>query len=128
MQEEKTPKIYYKIEVGKKYRIWKSSFNDRTFYKIQITQTNYDKTKEKFYIGVQFKKNVELANETDIIINEAFENYRKNPKDPYNYIPYYVITDFTICEREEQMKAQAYKDYQDTLNENEVNIDDNFLD
>lgn len=128
MQEEKEPKIFYKIEAGKKYRIWKSTYNDQNYYKIQITQTNYDKTKDKFYIAVQFKKGVELQNETDIIINCAYENYRKNPKDQYNYIPYYVITDFTICERQEQIEAKAYQDYRDTLNENEVEIDNNFLD
>ena len=128
MQEEREPKIFYKVEAGKKYRIWKNVYNDQAYYKILVTQTNYDKSKDKIYINVQFKKNVELPNETDIIINCAYENFRKNPKDPYNYIPYYVITDFEIVQNQEQIEAQALDDYRDTLYENEVTIDDNFLD
>ena len=54
---------------------------------------------------------------------------RKNQKDPYNPIVYLMITDFEICERQEQMVQQAYDDFRDNLDENEmVNIDSNFLD
>ena len=71
-----------------------------------------------------------LDNETDIIIHSAYENMRKNPKDDYNPIYYLVITDFEIVERQEQLEKQAYADFQQNLyeNENEVQIDDTFLD
>lgn len=119
MEEEKQPMIYYKIMAGKKYRVFKNTYNDRNYYRIQVKQTNYDKTEDIYYINVQFKKNVELSNESDIIINEAFENIRPNKLDKYNGIHYLVITDFTLVEREEQLQAQAYKDFRDNLDQNE---------
>ena len=113
--EEKEQRIYTKLQAGKKYRVFKTVYNDRTFYKVQVTQNNYDSTKEKVYIGVQFKKNIELKNETDIIIYTAYQNYRKNPKDSYNWIEYYVITDFEIVESQEQKTANALDEFRDNL-------------
>jgi hypothetical protein len=113
--EEKEQRIYTKLQAGKKYRVFKTVYNDRTFYKVQVTQNNYDGTKEKVYIGVQFKKNIELKNETDIIIYTAYQNYRKNPKDSYNWIEYYVITDFEIVESQEQKTANALDEFRDNL-------------
>ena len=118
--EEKEKKIYTKLQAGKKYRVYKSMYKDNIFYKIQLTQLNYDQTKHKFYVGVVFKKGVELDNETDIIINTAYQNYRKNPKDEYNWIEYYLITDFEIVERQEQIEAQAFNKFRYNLNENET--------
>lgn len=113
--EDKEQRIYTKLQAGKKYRVFKSMYQDRTFYKVQVTQNNYDGTKEKVYIGVQFKKNIELKNETDIIIYTAYQNYRKNPKDSYNWIEYYVITDFEIVESQEQKTANALDEFRDNL-------------
>lgn len=113
--EDKEQRIYTKLQAGKKYRVFKSMYQDRTFYKVQVTQNNYDGTKEKLYIGVQFKKNIELKNETDIIIYTAYQNYRKNPKDSYNWIEYYVITDFEIVESQEQKTANALDEFRDNL-------------
>lgn len=113
--EDKEQRIYTKLQAGKKYRVFKSMYQDRTFYKVQVTQNNYDGTKEKVYIGVQFKKNIELKNETDIIIYTAYQNYRKNPKDSYNWIEYYVITDFEIAESQEQKTANALDEFRDNL-------------
>ena len=113
--EEKEQRIYTKLQAGKKYRVFKTVYNDRTFYKVQVTQNNYDGTKEKVYIGVQFKKNIELKNETDIIIYTAYQNYRKNPKDSYNWIEYYVITNFEIVESQEQKTANALDEFRDNL-------------
>lgn len=126
MQEEKEDKIFHKIEAGKKYRVWKKTVNDINYYSIQATQKNYDDTTDKFYLAVQFKKGVELMNETDIIIHCAYENLRKNPKDPYNPMYYLLITDFEVVERQEQITQQALNDYNEAINE--ISIDDNFLD
>ncbi len=119
--EEKEDKIYHKVEAGRKVRIFKNTYNDQIYYRIQVKQKNYDDTQDIFYVPVQFKKGVELDNETDIIIHEAYENMRKNKLDQYNPIYYLVITNFEIVEREEQVQAQAYKNFQDNLyaNENE---------
>lgn len=117
--EEKEDKIYHKVEAGKKVRIFKNTYNDQIYYRIQVKQKNYDDTQDIFYVPVQFKKGVELDNETDIIIHTAYENMRKNKLDQYNPIYYLVITNFEIVERKEQVEAQAYKDFQDNLYENE---------
>jgi hypothetical protein len=118
MQEEQ--KIYTKLQVGKRYRVFKTVFNDKIFYKVQLTQANYEGTKDKFYVGIQFKKGIVLDNETDIIIHTAYQNYRKNLKDPYNWIDYYVITDFEIVESQEQIEAKAFDEFRDNLNEIET--------
>lgn len=123
--EEKEYKIYHKIEPNRKVRVFKNTYNDKSFYKIQITQKVYgEEEPAKFYIGVQFKKKVELPNETDIIIKEAYENFRANPKDPYNPIMFLNITDFEIVERQEQLQNQALDKFQDTLAENEADVSD----
>ena len=128
MEENKEEyKIYHKVEAGRKIRVFKNTYNDRNYYRVQVKQKNYDNTEDIFYVPLQFKKGVELENQTDIIIKEAYENMRKNPKDEYNQITYLVITDFEIVEREEQVQAQAYRDFQNNLYENEqqeINMDD----
>lgn len=120
-------RIFRKIEAGKKYRVFKSTHNDRDFYRIQIQQKNYDGTKDIFYESVQFKKNINLPNETDIIIKNAYENCRANPLDKYNPIFYIVITDFEIVERQEQIEQQALEEYRNGLDENSMDIDDENL-
>lgn len=128
--DQKEDKIFYKIEAGKKYRVFKTTFNEKDFYKIQISQKMYDGTTKKWYKQIVFKKGVDIDNETDIIIHEAYENLRENRNDKYEPVSYLMVTDFEIIERQEQIEANAYADYQNTLyeNENEVDIDSNFLD
>ena len=45
---------------------------------------------------------------------------------------YLMVTEFEVCEREEQVQAKAYADFQQNLYENElgdeVEITDDFLD
>lgn len=124
MEEEY--KIYHKIEPNRKIRVFKNTYNDRDYYKVQVTQKSYGKEEpDKYYIGLQFKRGIELDNETDIIIKEAYENLRPNPKDQYNPIVYLMVTDFEIQERQEQLENQAFEKYQERLYENEnPDIDD----
>lgn len=130
--ENKEPRIYHKIEAGRKIRVFKSTYRDKSYYKTQIVQTEYDNTKSKYYINLQFKKGVELQDPdgkgVDIIINEAYENFRLSKTDPYAPIMYLMVTEFEVCEREEQVQAKAYADFQQNLYENEVEISDDFLD
>lgn len=119
MEEKKEPMIYYKIMANKKYRVFKNTYNDRDYYRIQVKQKNYDGQEDIYYINVQFKRNIELPNESDIIIKEAYENIRPNKLDKFNGIHYLVITEFEKVENEEQLQAQAYKDFRDNLDQNE---------
>lgn len=119
MEEKEENKIYHKLEAGRKIRVFKSTYNDKNYYRVQVKQKNYDGTEETFYVPLLFKRGVELENQTDIIIKEAYENMRKNPKDEYNPIYYLMVTDFEKLEREEQIQSQAFKDFQDNLYANE---------
>ena len=127
MQEEYG---YHKLEVNQKIRVYKTTFNDNNFYKFQVVQNNYDNTKTKFYIPIQFKKGVDVPNETDIIVKQFVENLRTNKADKYNPIHYYQINGFETVENQEQMERDAYDEYNSTIeeNQNEISIDDAFLD
>jgi hypothetical protein len=125
MEENTEPKILRKIEPNHKYRIWRKDFNGKTFYNIMVSQKQYDDTEIKYYIPVNFKKGISVANETDIKIIKAIENLRENNKveeKDKKYYPVfsYTITDFDIIENEEQKENEAYKKYQEKLNENEI--------
>jgi len=133
--EEKEPIIYYKIMPGKRYRVFRTDFQKDgktfAFYKIAVTQKKYDGTEEKYYKNIRFSKGVELDNETDIIINEAFENLIEDKNDKYNHKSYLQITNFEKCEKQEDIEAKAFEKYHNDLYENDddcVNVDDNFLD
>lgn len=128
MQEEQKEYGFHKLEVNQKIRVFKTTWNDQNYYKFQVTQNNYDKTKSKFYINLQFKKGVDLPNESDIIVKAFVENMRENKKDPYNPIHYYQINKFELCENEEQMVQDAYDEFRENLDTNEVEITDDFLD
>lgn len=134
MEEEKKGSIWYKIMPNKKYRIWRKDFNGQTFYNIRVSQKQYDDSTKYYYIPVTFKKGVEVPNETDIKIIKAIENIRENKNveekvRPYNGIMSYLITEFEIVERQEQIESQALDEYNTTLEENEeVEISDSFLD
>lgn len=118
--EENT--IFYKIMAGYKYRIFRKDYNGFTFYNIQIKQKNKDDTVSIYYKQVYFKKDIELPNETDIIINKAVENLRENPKDKYNPISTLFIYDFTPIESEKQMQDLAYETYRDTIKDNNLEL------
>lgn len=125
MEEEKEEyRIYRKIEPNRKVRVFKSNYQGRDYYKIQVKQKNYDNTEDTWYVNVTFKKGVSLDDPdnkgVDIIIKKAYENCRKNPKDEYNPIFYLMITEFELVERESQKKAAALEKFNENLTENEM--------
>jgi hypothetical protein len=129
MQEERKQFGFHKLEVGQKIRVFKTTWNDQNYYKFQVVQNNYDKTKSKFYIMLQFKKGVDVPNEQDIIVHQFVENLRENKNDKYNPIHYYQIIDFEEVESQEQIQRDAFDEYRENLDElDQVNIDDSFLD
>lgn len=126
MEDNEEYRIYRKIEPNRKVRVFKSNYQGKDYYKIQVKQKNYDGTEDIWYQNVVFKKGVELDDPdnkgVDIKIKKAYENCRKNPKDEYNPIFYLMITDFELIEREEQKKAAALEKFNDNLNENEQQL------
>ena len=130
MEEENQSKHPYKIMIGDKTRVFRKDYAGRTYYNAQIQQKNYDGTINKYYRPLNFKKGFnDLANETDIIIKDMFENLRPNKNDSYNPITALFITDYEIVERQEQIQKQALEDFRENLNEfeNEYDIKDEDL-
>lgn len=127
MNEEKEHNIFYKIMADKKYRVFVNVFNGKKFYKIQVTQKELDGQTKKYYKQVTFKKDIELDNETDIEIQEAYENLYANKNDKYNPISVLNITKFRILPKDEKQKA--YDEYYNSYNnDDEITISDDFLD
>lgn len=126
MNEEKEHNIFYKIMPDKKYRVFVNSFNGKKFYKIQVTQKEFDGQTKKYYKQVTFKKDIELENETDIEIQEAYENLYENKNDKYNPISVLNITKFRMLPKEDKQKV--FDEYYSNISDEEVTIDDGFLD
>lgn len=117
--------IWRKIQVGKKYRIWRKDFNGHTFYNICVSQKQYDGTSKKYYVPVNFKKGVEISNETDIIIKAGIENIRDIPYIPENKKTYYpclsyIITDFEKVENQKVTEEEALSEFRDNLSDIEA--------
>ena len=107
--------IGYKIEAGRKYRLWRKDYNGRTFYNIEVRQKNYDGTTNKWYRPITFKGNADIPNGVDIIIKAGFENLRTNKLDPYNPVTAIMVTDYEITESQEIIEKQAFEDYRENL-------------
>lgn len=115
MEEITVPIIFRKIEPNKKYKVFKSVFNDNTYYKIRVRQANVDGNKNAFYIRLVFKKGVEIPNESEIIIKKAIENFKENPKDKYNPILYYTVLDFEMTPNQERVELNEVKKFGNNL-------------
>lgn len=133
-EEEKKGTIWHKIEPNHKYRVFRKDYNGQTFYNIQVSQKQYDGTTKKYYVPITFKKGVEVQNETDIVILKGMENLRENKNAPEKVRPYcpimsYMIVEFEEYKSEEMIMQNAYDEFRENLNENEmVSISDDFLD
>jgi hypothetical protein len=74
---------------GKKVKVFK---NDYGQYKIGISKKNEDNTYDNSYFKVQFKKDIEMDNQTDIIINNCWITfYTSNDGEK---VPYLFISEF----------------------------------
>lgn len=122
-EEQKKGEIAYKIMPDTKYRVFVTTHGEKRFYKIQVTQKNYDGIKSKWYKSISFRKGTEpidtTGNGIDIIIKRAFETLRENPKDPYNPISTIMIMEYENPKREEEVQNEALNEFRDNLYENE---------
>ena len=101
-----------RLTSDKEEMIFRKDINDKTFYNVALSNKLQDGTWEKGYITVQFKKGVELKNQTKILIKEAYLKFYKKDKQT---IPYILICDFELPNNLEAMKQVA---------PNEVQFDD----
>lgn len=119
MKDKPEKWIIYKIRPGDKIKVYQSLFNNKIFYKTKIVQKNYDDSKKSFDIELTFKRGVVVPNDSQIIVKQAIENYRVNPKDEYHPIVFYTILDFDIVKSDQQLKNEAINDFNDILYQNE---------
>ena len=85
------------ITDDKGVRIWRNDEGKFPRYSIGISKKDKDGNYENMYLSVKFKKDVEVANSTDIKINNAFFSFDSyKDKDGNNKkAMYLMITDFT---------------------------------
>ena len=124
MNEEKDF-IGYKIVAGKDYMVFRSEYNGKIFYNIQVSKKNYDGTKEVAYKSIRFKQGVDVPDRTIIIPKAGFEDFYK--KDKYTTIFTLVITDFEIKENKELDKSSAIEEYNNAVSESDIEITDDML-
>jgi hypothetical protein len=94
---------HYKLKAGKVYTIKRIDveWKDTIIHNYSIGFSKKIKGNiQFFYKHVRFGVGsiVELKNNTRILINEFFEDCRRNPRDKYNDIFDIVITDYEVVE------------------------------
>lgn len=110
--QENKSYIIRKVREGFTYMVFRNDRNGKTFYKIGVTQKDFDGQQKTHYVPVMFKQGVEVADRTKIKINTAIENlYTKG----YDVIFSYRITDFenlseSIQEYEENIEQAGEVD------------------
>jgi hypothetical protein len=77
----------------KKVKVFK---NDYGKYKIGISNKAMDGTYDNAYFSVQFRKDVELDNQTDIIIKDSWLTFYRNKEN--EAVPYLFINDFATVD------------------------------
>lgn len=95
-KEETKPKRYYKIEVGDIITINRNSVRGFVFYKTPIWKKHSDGTEKYLYKQISFDPNVELEDNTKILVKDFYEDMYMKKNDKYTTIWTVHITDFDI--------------------------------
>ena len=81
------------MDIVGKTRIFKNEYGN---YSTSISSKNQDGTWDKMYIAVNFKKGVEVANNTDIDITKGFLSFYKDKNGLAK--PKIVIMEFEVLQ------------------------------
>lgn len=111
-----------KITFERAIMIFRKDFDNRTVYRFGIGKKRQDGTYENGYIDCQFKKDVELANQTKIMPTEAWLTFYKS-KDGKT-VPYVFINEF----EEEMIDADIDEVLSEDDNFDLDDLDNEFLD
>lgn len=95
-----------------------------TFYSLGISKKNKDGEYINGYMPCQFKKDVEVENQTKIYIRNAWLTFYKKDKQT---MPYIMIAEYETVEETIKNSKTAEEDPFAAYGET-VQIDDNFLD
>ena len=96
------------IQTDKMQMIFRKDYEDRTVYTMGMSKKKPDGTYENAYIPVQFKKGVEVPNQTNIYIKNAWLTFFKTREGkPIFYI---FISEFnTVKEQANEYKEASIK-------------------
>ena len=129
MEEEKKEYAIRKINNKNWYKVYVSSVNGNTFYKVLLQQKDYQGNTKNYYQNISFKKSLTPPNDGEQIRLVSFiENIYG--EDKYNPKYSFMVIEYEKRQTQEQKENQAFDEYNQTISEfdNFVNIDDNFLD
>lgn len=127
MEEERKEYAIRKINNKSWYKVYVSGANGKTFYKLLLSQKDYQGNVKNYYQNVTFSRKLKAPNDGEQVrligfIENIFGDDKYNPR--YSY----TITDFEVKQTQEQKEAQAFDEYHSTMQDNDmVKIDDSFL-
>ena len=105
--------------IDKKFRVYKKEHDNRVTYSIGVSKKKQDGSYENGYIPVRFRKDITVADKTDIIIKEGWIDFFKVEKKT---IMYYFINKFemsTNLDAMKQVQEPKEKTYLEQSMENE---------
>ena len=89
------------VKSNKDEMIFKKEFNGRINYSLGLSKKDKEGKYVNGYITVQFKKGVEVENQTKIKIKEAWIGFNVHEKKTF---PYIFVNDFIIVEDKQENK------------------------
>lgn len=98
------------IKSHKEEMIFRNEYEGKVSYKIGLSKKNKDGQYDKGYMPVRFKQDVELNNQTRILIKEAWLSFNTHDKKTY---PYIFISEFDIVEDERKNGTNEVNPYED---------------
>jgi hypothetical protein len=93
------------IKSDKEEMIFRNEYEGKVSYKIGLSKKNKEGQYEKGYMPVRFKQDVELNNQTRILIKEAWLSFNTHDKKTY---PYIFINDFNIIDKGEKNPYEEF--------------------
>lgn len=96
--------------------VFKREYEDKTFYSLGLSKKNQDGTYMNGYMECRFKKGVEIDNQTNIFIKNAWLSFylKENKTIPYVFINEYQLVADVIKETSTSIELDDI-DINDTL-------------
>lgn len=96
------------IKTDKEEMIFRNEYEGKVSYKIGLSKKNKEGQYEKGYMPVRFKQDIELNNQTRILIKEAWLSFNTHDKKTY---PYIFINDFNIIDKGTPDQKNPYEEF-----------------
>lgn len=102
------------MQVNSEYpvMVFKNTYNDKVYYSLGMSMRNQNGTYTNGYMPCQFKKGIELDNQTNIYIKSAWLKFylKDNKTMPYVFINEYQLVSDVIKETSKEDET-ALTDY-----------------